>query len=406
MKRTDAWTPATLVTDVPRLTHTGSTTFMRWGPVVGWIALVLAVVQQLRSARRGPGVAVFTVGVTIGFGTGCASVELPYDLEAVEPRSVPRHPLRVAVLPLVDARSPDERPSADGRFVYRRTEYRGTVMDDLRGRPVDRVTEVLARHLARRRVFAQIVLVRRAEQASDADLYLEGRIRRLRGYVEANPPPEESGRPLDERKTLAEVLLEDLRLRTKDGQVRLHVDAGWSRVDTVRTTPPPEPWPVMSAALRVALDQLCALIDDADLSGGFEVRDRVGLAATTSSVSRSAPFGDLATDGPYGWRYDLGPSSAPTGWRGPPTCAQAVFTWRQTRRFHRATGPYRPRVRLWACPVEAPFRFDGAVPFAAERLGVGPGGRYFIWTLGETNWPRAAAELRHRLRVRAADRRP
>ena len=397
--RTETGVEATLVYDVPLITDGRSTFYMRWGPLLGWLALVVTLAGLFRLSRR-IGLVAGAVAVAL-ISAGCGTVEIPYDLGAVEARTTPTHPVQVAILPFVDARSDDDRPGDDDRFVYRGVEYTGTVLHDLRGRAVDRVTEVIARHLARRRVFAQVVLVSERSQAPNADLYLEGRIRRLRGYVESNPPSEKTGRPVHERRVLAEVLLDDIRLSTPDARVLMHVDAGWSRVDTVRASEPPDPWRIMSGALQVALARLCALIDGADLSGGFEVRPQVAMRADGSAVSGlSVPFAGLDSDDPYGWRFAADGRSTPDGWRGADDCRHAEFRWRQTGRFHRAVGPYQPRVRLWACPPDVRFRFDGRTPFPAEVLGEGPGGRYFVWTLGETNWPTASADLRRRLGIR------
>ena len=412
--RTGQWTKENLVYDVPRMLDGESTVFMTIGPVIGWAGLGLTVLGLWVAFRRsrstaGPATpsasgAAMLMGLAAALG-GCSTAQIPYDLETISPRSGPRHPVRVAVLPLVDGRRPDERAEGGSdRFVFRGLEYVGTVMEDLDGTPSHRVTEVLARHLARRRTFAQVILVLSEDQAPNADLFLDGRILRLRGYVEANAPSEKSKRPPDERKVLAEVVLEDLRLRNRDGQILLQSDAGWSLLETRRLGPdgdPPQPWSVMSEALRVALADFATLVEGADLSGRFEIKTPVALKPSTSTVTAEGPFGDLAARGPYGWRFVEETPTAPVGWRSDKTCAAASFRWQQTRRFHRVIGPYQPRVRLWACSMNAPFRFDTKTEFPAELLGDGPGGRYFVWSLGETNWPESMAELRTRLGVQA-----
>ena len=335
---------------------------------------------------------------------GCGGVDIPYAYETIVPRARPSHPLRIAVLPLVDARRVDERGGATDRFVYRQREYRGTVLEDLKGRPEDRITEVLARHLAQRRVFAQVMVVRRAEQAPDADLILDGRILRCRGYVEveaAEPPP---GRRADPRQVLAEVVLEDLRLTRPDGAVWLHADAGWSIADAVDE--PGTPWTVATAALRRAIDGFVDLVEKADLTGAFEVRKRVRLpkrrrrepgARHPDVPSAPAKFGELASSPPPGWRFSRAPAGPPTGWQGPTPCVAACLRWRQTRRFFRRIGPYQPSVCLWACPKTARYRRDRNVDFPAELLGESHNDRYFHWALGETNWPTSVEDLQRHL---------
>lgn len=408
--RTGQWTKETLVYEAPLVTDGSSTFFMSAGPIVGWLGVALTLIGLGWAYLRPWRAAVLGLFVVGGPGLGCRTATIEYDLASIETRSAPRHPLRVAVLPLMDARAANELPGDSDRFVYRGVEYVGTLVDDLEGDPMNRITEVVARHLAQTRVFAQVILVFTEDQAPNADLFLEGSVRRLRGYVEAEAPPEESKRPPDERRVLAEVFLEDLRLRTKTGAVLLHADAGWSIFEPRANGegPPPEPWAIASEALRVALDDFVTLLDEADLSGSFEVRSEVALAAQTSSattsVTRASPFGDLRTEAstsqPYGWRRSVDPASSPEGWRGKVTCPTISWRWRQTRRFHRMMGPYQPRVRLWACPTTAHFKADAQAEFPAELLGEGPGGRYFVWSLGKTNWPKAHDELRRRLTIR------
>ncbi len=345
---------------------------------------------------------IFPLIAVIGGASGCASARIPYPLEDIESLTRPRHPMRVAILPFDDARLPTEPPDADGRYVFRRREYLGTALENLAGRPVDRVTEVLARHLAKRRMFAQIVLVRDRSQAPDADLILSGKIRRLRGYVEAEPPPKDSGRRPNERMVLAEVVLKDLILRAPDGRPVLHADAGWSIFETRTVDPetdPPDPWAVMSEALRVAVADFVALVDGADLSGRFEARPEVTMAPPTATATATSPWADLGARAPYGWRATMESDGVPVGWDGARRCPQFSFRWRQTRRFNRTMGPYQPRVRLWACAKEASYAMDRTVDFPAELLGDGPGARYFLWALGETNWPRARQEVRAALGI-------
>ncbi|MEO1337429.1 MAG: apolipoprotein N-acyltransferase, partial [Myxococcota bacterium] len=284
--KTGQWTEETLVHEVPLIVDGSTTVFMHWGPVVGWLALFVCIFGALIGLRHGRMNAL--VALVVLTTTGCGGVRIPYPLQKVAARSTPRHALRVAVLPFVDARRSDERPrGGSDRFVFRGIEYRGTVMDDLHGTPVHHVTEVFARHLARSRSFAQLVLVFDPAQAPNADLLLDGRILRLRGYVEANPP-EVDGRPATEHKVLAEVVFEDLRLRTPDGRVLLVADAGWSILQSRARSPDgANPWAIMSDAMRVAIDDFVALLEEADLSGAYEVKEHVELPNAVVSSPRA-----------------------------------------------------------------------------------------------------------------------
>ncbi|MEO1336940.1 MAG: hypothetical protein AAFV29_14935, partial [Myxococcota bacterium] len=53
------------------------------------------------------------------------------------------------------------------------------------------------------------------------------------------------------------------------------------------------------------------------------------------------------------------------------------------------------------CPLDAVFRFDTRAEFPAELLGQTDDDRYFWWSLGKTNWPQAAEQLRQRLGLRS-----
>ena len=335
------------------------------------------------------------LALTLVAGGGCKTATIPYDYGRVEARAAARHPLRVAVLPLEDAREPGDHDHDDDRFMYRGLEYRGTRLEELRAAHSE-LSEIIARHLVRARTFAQMILVNDPEQAPEADLFLTGRVRRMRGYVEAEPPDEKSGRPADERYVLSEVLIEDVRLTTREGERRLDVDIGWSVYEARRAETPPEPWAILAETLGTAVAQLESALDGAALDGSFVVTPKVALAAATATTST---FGRLADAPPATWVAAAeSEASAPVGWRADPACEALALTQKQTQRFHRALGPYQPRVRVWACPASLALRYDTKVEFPAKYLGTRPGGhRYFAWRVGESNWPGADDEIRAHL---------
>ncbi|MBK8012336.1 MAG: hypothetical protein IPK13_13385 [Deltaproteobacteria bacterium] len=290
-----------------------------------------------RHRRRSPKSGAFaaTSALAMIFGVNCAAdVVLPYDLTGFSRRSAPAHPWSIAILPLLDGRAPEDRAPAR-TFLYQGLEFEGTVLEDLGSSPLDRLTEVLARHLQHEGLFSRIELVRDVEQASNADLVLDGRVARFRGYVQseadasrdsrvdalaggpsaadpsaadpsaadppaadppaADPPAADASaaasaepspnaeRPSPRRRVLAEVVLSDLRIRRMDGRrpttVLMECDAGWS-IDERRAVEDQRraAWMVSAEALRVALDRYGRVLEGADLSGRLRVRDRVHLA--------------------------------------------------------------------------------------------------------------------------------
>ncbi len=327
---------------------------------------------------------------------GCATAEIPYEIEKVAVGKTPVHKLRVAVLPMKDART--EGPESD-HFVYRGIEYTATNTKSLPGDPMLRVTEVLAKHLARTRSFAQMILVLSPAQAPEADLLLSGEVFRLRGYVEARAPDKKSGRSPDERYVLSEVVLRRLQLKEAKGaqRVLMSADAGWSifkKVKVKKNSPEPDPWRVMAHALRVAIDGYVEVLQEADLSGAHELLPKVSLQAKTATV---AVFGALQRDAPSGWSFtQTSTVGQPIGWKGEKRCLQAALTQKQSLRFHRLLGPYRPKVQVWSCPRSLRYRFDGREEFPALYMG-DRARSYFFHAVGESNWPQAYEDLQRYL---------
>lgn len=317
---------------------------------------------------------------------GCRTpAQIPYDLGSVKTSAAPAHNLVVAILPLVDARDPAEAPDAGGRYVYNGLSYRGTRLEDLGPRAMAQVTEVLAQHLAKSRVFAQVILVLNPEQAPEADLVLSGKIRRARGYVEAKAPPKASGRTPDSRKVIAEVVLQDLELRpVGGGEPRMVLDVGWSILEE-RTLHPetgaPDPWHLMSEAMAVSLKDLTAALRTADLSGAFVAAKTVAL--DTTATSTQAVFHGLKA--PLGWALVKTSTAVhPIGWKGAPQCHSMRFEARQSRRFSRVLGPYVPAVEVWACAESVRLKLVGRSEYPARLVGQQGGYWYFTQQLGRS----------------------
>lgn len=348
--------------------------------------------SSLVSALALGGLTACTSGGLFGaFGGG-----LPAELGSGVRTPTPTHPRRLAFLPIVDDRRGPDGEEPEELYVYRGTTYRATQVGET-GAPTRHLTEVVARHLALSRAFAQVVLVLNESQAPEAELILEGRLTRLRGYVEAEAPTAKSGRPADERRVLAEVLIKDLKVRDRAGRVHFDGDVGWSIVEARRVPAgvEPDPWNILGEALRVGLEAWIAEVRTADLSGATVVAQAAQLS-TTGSVA----FERLSEHLPSGWSLLSRTSTdTPIGWRGPPACDALRFEQRQTFRFHRALGPYRPTVTIWRCPDQLTFRYGGQAEFPARFLGTRPGELYFSSAIGERNWKDAEAELALALNV-------
>ncbi|MCK6552819.1 hypothetical protein L6R52_43750 [Myxococcota bacterium] len=341
----------------------------------------------------------------------CRHAELRYALSSVEARPTPKHPRRIAIVPFVDARTVDDGSDDAAGFDYQGHDFEHTRLDDLQGAPLDRVTEVVARHLAQARLFAQVILVRSIDQAPEADLVLSGRLRRLRGYVEAKPPKPESGRPANERMVLAEVLLEDLEVRdAKTGVVVASIDAGGALYEARRHAtdrPPPDPWDVLGEVLFHAVSELAAELEAADLSGAVVVPARVALSLAPIEPTTVAPFGALGASPPEGWSATRTSTAArPHGWKATTAgCLSLELEQKQTLRFHRVLGSYHPSAVLWACPTTIGLVIDDHVELPAKYLGTKAGLRYFLHKVGESSWPKAEEELRSYLGVPPPERR-
>lgn len=339
------------------------------------------------------------------WATACASAQIPYDLGRLEAAQRARHPLRVAVLPLVDERTEEERNEEDGLYTYSGVDYEPTELSQLPAPAGVVIAELLARHLVRAGSFREVVLVRSAADAPDADLYLRGRIQRARGYVEVDGQRGSLEPEPPVRRVIAEVFLSDVELMEPglSGRRLFHADLGWSILEERSATPaPPSPWQVLGDALFESHRQLTVLLEDAVLDGSYVAEDEARMAelvVSSSSVSSSLQL--LSSSTPKGWSFGAESlRSAPSGWRGDERCEGARYSARQTQRFHRALGPYQPLVRVWLCPAELSFELDHRAEFPATYLGdTGAGQHAFVWRLGASSWKQAEGDLRAALGV-------
>lgn len=309
------------------------------------------------------------------------------------PPERPTHVNKVAVVRLRDGRLKDEVTRED-RFIYRGQEYRGTVVDRLGANPMIEVTTVLGQHLARAKVFEQVFVVARPEQAPDADLVLEGELVRLQGYV-AETPSENDG-PLD---VVAEAAIH-LRLRRRNGTALGRFDVGFSFHDQRPADPRPDPWAIAGEVLYPALEQLVTGLRSADV--GPKVRWSETVRA--SPVAEGAPRARLESLKPPHWRFRTLAPQLPQGWRattGTATvgCEHARYVARQEHRFLRRLGPYQPRVDVWWCRLDQGLAWSTREEFPALYLGKSDQRRWFARQIGPSSWRGAAEDIAGRLRL-------
>lgn len=324
-------------------------------------------------------------------GVGCGLAPPPSQLVMpTPPAPVPAaHRLRVAVLPFLDGRT--EAPAPRGRYVYGGVEYRGT---ELRGDAMSQLTQAFAERLLTRGVFEEILLVRDRSQARSADLFLTGRVRRARGYVEASPDQDDS----EEAKArgplawiVAEVDVQDLRLVDREGQVRFDGATGWALHRQTRGVE--DPWAVLGEAWAQAADQVAGVWREAELQSA-RVPDQVGLAPGKLG------FDALTERVPTGWSAYRDDARSPRGWSGDASCARLVLSQMHGLRFHRALGPYVPQARVWRCPPDVELEWDEGESYAAKLAGRSSDGRWlFVSVVGASNWSGAEEQLVEALAV-------
>lgn len=325
--------------------------------------------------------------VPLLFALGCGTPRATIPPPEIEPPPAAQHPLRVAVLPLVDARIDAEAPDERGNYVYRGELYRGTNLDWLRPTPMDHFTRRFAEALLRGGVFSEIVLVRSVDDAPRADLVLSGAVLRARGYVQRDPPEDEAP------WVLGEVVLDRIELHDAEtGAVRFAGGTGWS-IWASRSLPV-DPWSVLAEALDRSVAELASVLADADLRD-FEVAQSVSIA---DAIEPGVPPAQAT---PPGWRHAVtSTESTPRGWRGDADCRTETFTQRQSLRFHRLLGPYRPEVVVWICPATARLRWSPRTELPAVLMGADSDGRWvFGSALGQTNWPASLEQLGRALGV-------
>ncbi|MBI2376812.1 MAG: hypothetical protein HYV07_22630 [Deltaproteobacteria bacterium] len=333
------------------------------------------------------------LALALVFATSCHARLAPV---ATREHATRTRPLSVAILPLVDAR--DAEDSADG-FVYRGVELDHTDLSRLEKSASFELTERLARHLVAARSFAKIVLVDEAPAPSEVDLVLRGKIRRARGYVEAEARADDP-----KLLVIAEVVLSEIELLGSRGVVA-SADLGWSIAED--RVAPVDPYVVLSEAMDRTFDQLVTLIDRSELE---PLLTSTELArARTSSIA----FSSLAVNAPAGFHAQTR-RGVPSGWRVDPaagSCESVLFEAAGRLSFHRALGPFVPSVEVWSCPARNRYVLKGAgatsgpLELVATYVGLTPDrSRVFVLKMGKSAWTRAQEEIARALTLEAPAR--
>ncbi len=250
---------------------------------------------------------------------------------------------------------------------------------------------------ARLRASGRFSRVRRAGpgEASQTDLVLRARLRRLRGYQGYHVAPDGA---VEIVTGFGEAFLDAIEIvDPRTGALRFLGQAGAKVGPGSRLEPFVLARRAWDEAAEALVDRIVA--DPLDRS----LQRTVGLEA-----GRRGDLGSLLSSLPPGWEVAGGPAtSLPAGWRlahrtpGSPSVeagCRGVVLQDPTRRFYQPQlGTYTPALTLWICP--AGWRLglvagSRAPRFYAEVVGRLPGGAsLFVLRLGKSSWPRAAQEI-------------
>jgi len=319
-------------------------------------------------------------------------------------KSAVRQDIKVAILPIIDARLPREGTARAHRYSYRGKSYGFTNLSGLERGIGHQLSGVLAKHLHGASIFSQIILVENADQAMEADLLLSAKVDRARGYVEqAAKNTQTATTAIQGLQVMAEFVLSDVKLvkpRKPETSI-FKSDFGWSIFEKRTLEEPKEAaWVVLGDAIRNTMNQLAFALRESDLSGEIEVLKEVHFE---SEAKVESGFGELSVRAPPSWSVQTATASfsSPVGWLGSEAkCTSVVLSAIQTWHFHRVLGPYRPSVTLWHCPSSTHLDYNFRAEQSAEYLGRNvSGAHYFIFALGETNWKTCREDVRAHLRI-------
>jgi|GEM_PF-3115036 len=315
----------------------------------------------------------------------------------------PIHKLTLAVLPIKDSREWSEGTDSAYRYTYRGKSYRFTDLRGLKRGLSNELSGHIAQILHRKSIFRKILLVSDSSDAADADLILTAAVKRARGYVEdlgftTLRKDTQVSTSTSARQVLAEFVLDNVRLRQKkSGKLLFDSDFGWSIFESRAVREDEEAvaaFGVLSDAVLHVLNQLSIAIKESDLSGDFFVQQRVTMSVGQTDDAILAALAEVL---PQGWNItETSSVTAPLGWSTKSKiCDKVRLSAAQSWKFHRAIGPYRPTLAVWACPAKVELSYMHSSSKNAEYLGKkSDGTNFFVLGLGETNWADYRRELR------------
>ena len=316
---------------------------------------------------------------------------------------VPVHGLTLAILPIKDTRQTSEGTDSAHRYTYRGKSYRFTDLRRLKRGLSDELSGHLAQVFLRQSIFRKIILVNDLSDAADAELILTAEVKRARGYIEDLEIAKSNAKAnintsTSSRQVLSEFVLENVQVRKGNSkQLLFDSDFGWSVFETraiAEDAVSRGAFDVLADTVGHVLNQLALALKISDLSGAVTIKKEVMML----EVHSGGPMLDgLDKALPEGWGMTNTSSlSVPLGWRGSSsTCQNARLEAAQSWKFHRAIGPYRPTLDIWACNATVGLEYLHSSSKNAEYLGKRiDGTNYFVLGRGETNWKRYRRDLR------------
>jgi hypothetical protein len=302
----------------------------------------------------------------------------------------------LAVVTLEDAR-PQHHRLALSSWLEEYDGYTGEAMTRdraYRGAVDEMASDALADALRATGRFAEVRRVSQADRA-DADLVLDGRLRRLRGWQAYRVEKDAPARILE---SIGDVFIDEVVIiEAKTGRIVFIGQTG-----AMLEEPPDDvdPYAAAQAAFEAAAVHLAERVAKVDFEAA-DLSHEVHLEAT-----RSGGVEALLVSLPPGWIGAEDPATVPAGWAADTPCAAYRFEDATRWFFHPRLGFYRPNLALWACPPgwQGEMRLGGDDPerFPASVVGFdADGGAWIALTLGKTSWPGATQQVVRFLSLRA-----
>ncbi len=303
-----------------------------------------------------------------------------------EPRRDAAGTSTMVVVTLEDARS-DEHRDGMTSWIEEHDGFTGeaTTGDKAYSRPVaDMASDALADALIATGRFENVV---RASSKSEktGDLFLCGRIRRLRGWQAYRVDESQPTRLLE---SMGDVFIDDVTISDKVGRTLFLGQTGAMLKEKPAEV---DPYLVAQQALDEALIELASSIAGSDLDE--ELEHEVSLPE-----SLGGDVDDLLFELPGHWTGARTEATRPLGWKAKSACPAVRLKDGSRRFFHPRMSFYSPSIDLWFCEKgwsgEIGLSGDQEDRFPAEVIGfTAEGEAVLALSLGKTSWPTAFADL-------------